>query len=571
MGAALVATTLVCPALAQVDPGVINPGVQQRQNLPGPSLPQPQEGPLPPLFEERRPDQTPSQPDQRLQIREVEIEGNTVIPNKELAPLVAGLTRKPVSFAEIQAAVERITAFYRSRGYLLSQALLPKQTLSNGVLKIQVLEGFIEAVDVTPGPSGFARWLQGYMSPVVGQSPITLERLERQILLAQSIGGLQLESVLAPGKKPGGAVLTLKTKHRLASGGVSADNWVPYPLGDLRATASASITPYTLGRPWTFGLIGSYTWPYSNGLTNGVFTAATPLSSNGLQASGSFSYTETNSTNLNTSDVPGFLQTQGDSWYGSLALSYPWLLTRRSSIFTTLQADLQNSQSDLYLDQELVQTNSIDRLRALRLRFDGAWAGLDSATQLGLQLSQGLPIWGSENGRDIGIELSNPYGSTSFFSARVTAARQQRLGTNSPWQINLKAEGQLSGTPLPSSEQIGYGGPNIGRAFHSTYMLGDQGVMGSLELAHTLVPHHSFLLQPYVFVDGGYTNLKQAGPGFALNQSVSGYGLGLRANALDSNWLTFDLGWGVPMSNTVQSGRVGTRESIVFFKAVLAL
>ncbi|MEY3749860.1 MAG: hypothetical protein RLZZ186_279 [Cyanobacteriota bacterium] len=558
------------PALAQVDPGVINPGVQQRQNLPSPVLPQPQEGPLPPLFEQKQPAPQPQQPEQRLQIREVRIEGNSAVTTAELAPLLADLTQQPVGFQEIQAAVDRITAFYRSRGYLLSQALLPKQTLAGGVLKIQVLEGFIESVAVDPAPSGFSRWLQRYMAPVVGRPPITLKRLERQILLAQSIGGLQLESVLAPGQKPGGAVLTLKTQRKLASAGLSADNWVPYPLGDLRGTASAAINLYGLGRPWTFGLMGSYTWPYSNGLTNSVFTAATPLNSSGWQATGSFSYTETNSTNLNTSDAPGFLQTQGESWYGSLALSYPWLLTRRSSVFTTLQADMQNSQSDLYLDQELVQTNSIDRLRALRLRLDGAWAGLASATQAGLQLSQGLPIWGSDNGRDVGIELSNPYGSTAFFSARLTAAHQQRLGVNSPWQINLKAEGQVSGTPLPSSEQLGYGGPNLGRAFHSTYTLGDQGLLGSVELAYTVPSLKGFVLQPYLFLDGGATSLKQAAPGFPLTQSVSGYGIGLRANALAANWLSFDLGWGIPASNTVEQGRVGPGESIVFFKANLS-
>ena len=565
----LLLAALSSPGLAQIDPGVINPGVQQRQNLPSPALPQPQEGPLPPLFEQEQPAPQPQEPEQRLQIRKVTFEGNSAIPTAELDPLVAPLTEQPVGFNEIQAAVDRITALYRSRGYLLSQALLPKQTLADGVLEIQVLEGFIESVAVDPAESDFSRWLQRYMAPVVGRAPITLKRLERQILLAQSIGGLQLESVLAPGQELGGAVLTLKTQRKLASAVLSADNWVPYPLGDLRGTATAAFNPYAVGRPWTFGLIGSYTWPYTNGLTNGVFTAATPLSSTGWQASGSFSYTETNSTNLNTTDVPGYLQTQGDSWYGSVALSYPWLLSRRSNVFTSLQADLQNSQSDLYLDQELVQTNSIDRLRALRWRLDWAWSGLASATQAGLQLSQGLPIWGSENGRDIGIELSNPYGSTSFFSTRFTAARQQRLGLNTPWQLNVKAVGQFSGTPLPSSEQIGYGGPTFGRAFHSTYTLGDQGLMGSLELAYNYLPKQGFLFQPYLFVDGGYTNLKQASPGFALDQSVTGYGLGVRVNALASNWLSFDLGWGIPASNTVQPDRVGTSESIVFMKANL--
>ena len=100
--------------------------------------------------------------------------------------------------------------------------------------------------------------------------------------------------------------------------------------------------------------------------------------------------------------------------------------------------------------------------------------------------------------------------------------------------------------------------------------LGDQGLLGSVELAYTAPPLKGFVLQPYLFLDGGATSLKQAAPGFPLNQSVSGYGVGLRANALATNWLSFDLGWGIPASNTVEPGRVGPGESIVFFKANLS-
>lgn len=555
------------PGIAQIDPGVINPGVQQRENLPAPVFPQPEQGPLKPLLPAPEGSQPQAPSEERLQLKGLEFEGNSAIPSAELRAAVASLLERPVSFAEIQAAVETLTALYRGRGYLLSQAVLPQQAMANGVLRIQLVEGYIERVDTSPAGSGFSRWLAGYMRPVLMQKPVRLSTLERQILLAQSIPGLIVDTVLSPGSQPGAAVLTLNTKRSLASGSLGLDNWVPQQLGDWRGTANAALNPFALGTPWAFGLIGSTAWPYSNGLTNGVLTAATPIHSSGLQTSGSLSYTTTNSKNLNTSGSPELLNTRGESWYGSIGLRYPLLLSRRSTLFTSLQADAQNSSSDLYLDNALIQNSSLDRLRAIRLRFDGAWAGSLSASQASLQLSQGLPIWGADNGPDPLVELSNPYGSVSFSTAKLSLGHQRRLGgAASPWQLSLRGEGQLSGTPLPSSEQIGYGGPNYGRAFRSVYVLGDQGAMGSVELAYTTPSVKGFVLQPYVFADLGYTSLLETTPGFPAQQTVSSYGLGLRLNSAWSNWLSLDAGWGIPASNTAQPQQVGTGQSIVYLR-----
>jgi len=566
----IIPAALAWPAQAQIDPGVLNPGVLQRENLPQPQLPQPEQGPLPPLFQQPKPQPKPAEPEEQVSIRRVVFEGNTAISAEGLQTITKPLLEKAVTFAEIQAAVEAITAFYRSQGYVLSQALLPKNALANGVLRVQIVEGFIEKVEVLPSNTGFSRWLSRYMSPVVGSAPLRLDRLERQILLAQSISGLTVESVLSPGELAGSAVLTLKTQRDITSASLSIDNWVPQQLGNVRGSASANANPFGLGRPWALGVIGSYTWPYTNGLTNGVVTASSPWGKNGLLASGSFSFTDTNSTNLNTSNSPGFLQTQGESWYGSLSLRYPLQLSRRSNLFITLQGDLQNSYSDLYLDNTLIQNNSIDRLRALRLRLDGAWAGNNGSSQASLLLSQGLPIWGADNGPDPVVELSNPYGSVSFSTARLSLGHQQRLGAgNSPWLLNLKGEGQISGSPLPSSEQLGYGGANYGRAFRSVYTLGDQGALASVELAYNTPAWLGLLWQPYAFFDLGYTSLRETAPGFPTNQTASSVGLGLRLFSLNGNWLNLDTGWGIPASNTVPGGGVGPGNSIVYARATL--
>jgi hemolysin activation/secretion protein len=555
------------PGQAQINPGVLNPGVQLRENLPAPAIPLPEQGPLKPLLPAPEEAPGPAPTEEQIELKGIEFEGNSAIPAAELEPLVAELLQRPVSFAQIQAAVEQITALYRARGYLLSQALLPRQSLAGGILRIQLMEGYIERVAVSPDDTALSRWLTGFMRPVVEQKPITLSRLERQILLAQSIAGLTVETVLSPGSELGGTVLNLTTSRSVASGGLGLDNWVPPQLGDWRGSVNAGLNPFALGRPWALGLIGSTAWPIRDGLSNGVFTLSTPINSSGLQASASLSYSSTNSANLNTTGSPELLNTQGESWYGSLALRYPLVLSRRSSVFASLQADLQNSTSDLYLDDVLIQNSSTDKLRALRLRFDGAWAGNQSASQASLLISQGLPIWGATNGPDPVAELSNPYGSVSFTTARINLAHQQRLGNaSSPWQLNLKAEGQLSATPLPSAEQLGYGGPNYGRAFRSIYTLGDQGVLGSVEVAYSTPPWRNLVLQPYAFADVGYTSLLEAEPTVPADQTLSTVGLGLRINSVSTSWLSLDVGWGIPTSNSVQPGQTGASNSIVYVR-----
>jgi hemolysin activation/secretion protein len=559
-------------AHSQIDPGVLNPGVQQRENLPAPVVPQPKQGPLKPLLrqtEELKPTEEPTE--ERLQLKDLDFEGNSAIPDADLRAVVVSLLSRPVTFAEIQAGIDKLTALYRARGYVLSQAVLPQQTLVDGVLRIQIVEGYIERVEAPTDDVAFGRWLKGYFRPVLSQRPVSLATLERQILLAQTIPGLSLETVLSPGKQPGSSVLTLNTKRTFATGSLGLDNWVPQQLGNWRGTVSTGLNPFAVGVPWAVGLIGSYAWPYTNGLTNGVFTVSMPINSNGWQASGSFSYTLTNSDNLNTTGAPGVLSTRGESWYSSLALRYPLLISRRSNLFVSLQTDAQNSYSDLYFDNSLLQNNSIDRLRAIRLRFDGAWAGILSASQASLLISQGLPICGSDNGPDPLVLLSNPFGSTSFTTARASFGHQRRIGgASSPFQLNLKGEAQISATPLPSSEQLGYGGSSYGRAFRSIYSLGDQGAMGALELSFISKNLAGFVLQPYVFGDLGYTSLLRTSMGVPSAQTVSTYGLGLRINSIASSWLSLDTGWGIPASNTVQPQRTGLAEGIVYLRIAAA-
>jgi len=53
-----------------------------------------------------------------------------------------------ITVAELQQIVQDITNYYRNNGYILSRAVLPPQHVANGVVYVQVIEGYIDHVKV---------------------------------------------------------------------------------------------------------------------------------------------------------------------------------------------------------------------------------------------------------------------------------------------------------------------------------------------------------------------------------------------------------------------------------------
>ena len=87
-----------------------------------------------------------------LVIRQIRIVGATVYTAAQLAEVYADLIGKTVTLQAVYDLAQRITAKYGGDGYVLSRAIVPVQELDpNGaVVKIQVVEGYIETVEWPP-------------------------------------------------------------------------------------------------------------------------------------------------------------------------------------------------------------------------------------------------------------------------------------------------------------------------------------------------------------------------------------------------------------------------------------
>jgi len=579
----LATAVLVCsmaPALAQLDPRLTNPGLQQQQELEQlrqQRLPKVQQGEPEPLLQPAPKPQPPPDGEARLLIRRVEVQGARAIPAAAIAalfqPLLSTTSQpRPVRFAEVQAALDAATNLYRARGYFISRVVAPSGGYANGVLTVVAIEGFLEAVQVTgKGGAALQRWTRFYLQPVLSSGanplPIRFQDLERQLLLLQGVGGMRFQASLNQGSRFGGSTLVIELDPKVINGSLSLDNNVQPLLGAYQLTAQLQTAVLSGPQPLQVNLFGGNAFPYPGGLASGAFSLATPLGNRGLRLAGIGSVTSTSSTTtpINVGGIPVALSSGGQSWLGNLALRYPLLLTRQGSLGISLAGEVQNTTSNTYLDSQLAIANP-SRLRVLRLGVDGSVSTATYASSATLQISQGLPIadaYDSTTNAESGGLLEQ--GSVSYTSARLSLRHQQRLGRGNTF-LTATGSGQLSSKVLPASEDFSYGGPLLGRAYRGSYLIGDQGAAAGLELSQGFF-RGQWSLSPFVFGDVGVAS-NNGGIPAPVNYQASSYGIGLRGSWGSAG--SFELGWAIPSGGYPEStGRAGPANSIVYLRATV--
>jgi hemolysin activation/secretion protein len=124
-----------------------------------------------------------------------------------------------------------------------------------------------------------------------------------------------------------------------------------------------------------------------------------------------------------------------------------------------------------------------------------------AVTSLSAQLSQGFGIGDATVKSD--LNKSRARGTGEFTSLQLDAAHVQPLPFS--FEFALSGRAQVAGQKLLASEECGYGGGAIGRAFDNFEISGDHCVMGSAELRFQpdVLTAGSFSSAPYTFVDAG--------------------------------------------------------------------
>jgi len=493
----------------EVDPGL----VQKRIPVPEPR----QEAPAPLTLPEPPPaERTAPAPALHFLLSGVVIEGNTVLDNAALAPAYEDDLASVIDLDAINRILDRITAKYRAAGYFLSRAVAPPQSLKRGILRIKVIEGYVERVTFRGADTRSER-LRPYLAAVTQSRPLRLATLERALLLVNDLPGLHIAPTLEPIDDDAGSyALTLHLDYRRVGGFAGIDNRGPEFLGPWEA--QASVAAQSLVDSFDRAQLSAFTTPLEpRELLSTELRYEHPLGSAGTRLALSAARSD-----LHPEGTLAPLDLKGTALRYVAQLTHPLIRSRAQSLWLSGTFDVLDSREH---EQGAPLFN--DRLRVLRTALDYSnsddFGGL---TALSGEASQGFTILGAS--RADTAELSRSNGHSDFTKFVASATRQQTIAGD--WSALIGLSGQKATVPLLVSEQFPLGGARFGRAYDPAEIAGDDGLAGSLELRFGRSPQQPWLrsYQIYGFYDLGavwnmgvsdatrHQSLASAGGGFRL-------------------------------------------------------
>jgi hemolysin activation/secretion protein len=423
----------------------------------------------------------------RLKLNGVIFKGNTIFKDADLQPLLTPLLHKVITLTQLQDLVHQITVKYRQAGYILSHAVLPPQTIKEGIVRIQIIEGFISHINIKGNPGKAQFLLESYGKYAMMSRPLQIHKLERYTLLANDIPGLSVQAVLTPSKStPGGADLTFVTQRKRGDGYISYDNFGTKYLGPKQVTIGGDL--YSLFLPGDSNALRFIVTTRPHELRYGEFVHGQFLGTNGAHLTVGVNYAETR---------PRFilepLMIAGRSKLLYFDVSYPLIRDRENNLIIHSTFNYQNVTSTIlgfpFYD---------DRIRSLVLGFSYDRAdSLRGTNTFGLDMTHGFNILGAKQHE----QLSN--GHSQYTRFNPTFSRLQAL--SSRVSVLFFVHGQYSYESLVSTEQFGVGGYDIGRGYDPSEIVGDHGISGKFELRLDTAPQFRLLqaVQYYAFYDMG--------------------------------------------------------------------
>lgn len=420
-------------------------------------------------------------------LKDMRIVGATAFSTAQLADIYTPYLNRNITLDVVYAMANTITERYRDAGYFLSLAYLPDQRAGNGVITLQVVEGYIGTVELPKTMPGHSV-IQAYIDRLTAQKPLSAQALESFLLRLNDLPGYSISGTLSSldGAKDGAVKLTLAVADKAGRGQISFDNFSSRFLGPNEVTATYTKSLIPLQQTTVSGLTSLPMDKLTYATVEHAIVIAPDVT---LDVTGSY-----------TKASPGFtlapFEIESDSMFLSAGLNYQWIRQRQENLSLKVTIDSRNTNSDL-LDTPFTR----DRIRSLRMsaNYDTVdnWRGYNIVN---LRFSQGIDGLGASKKGE--LNLSRAQAEPDFTKAELSMTRLQ--GITNDWSLLMATSAQAATGPLFSAEEFGYGGQGFGRAFDASELTGDQGVAGSLELRYGgWGDWQPLSISPYAFYDIG--------------------------------------------------------------------
>ncbi|AFZ24189.1 hemolysin activation/secretion protein [Cylindrospermum stagnale PCC 7417] len=523
------------PTLAQAP----NPQGDSNQNrFPQPVfIPAPLAPEQPPLQPTPTPERPPANDSRIIQVEKIQVTGSTFFKSEALNAITKTVEGRSVTLDELTKVADAITQLYLDRGFITSRAVLVDQTITNGIVKIQVIEGSLEKIEIEGTRRLNPNYVRSRIALGAGK-PLATGKLEDQLRLLRADPLLSnVEASLRPGSSFGQSILVVRVvEANPFSGTLSIDNYSPPSVGSERLGVSAAQRNLTgLGDE----LAISYYRTTQGGSSIYDFSYRVPLNAmNGtLQLR----------TSINNNEVidPAFKQfgISGESQLYEVSYRQPLMRSPREEFSLSLGFAVQNGQTFTFAGPTPFgfgpDAEGNSRTRVIKFGQDYVRRDANGAWGLRSLFSLGTGVF------DATIN-SNPVPDGRFFSWLAQVQRVQRL--NKDHLLIAQADIQLTPNALLPSQQFVLGGGQSLRGFRQNVRAGDNGFKFSLEDRMTLQRDASGnpVLQIAPFFDMGYIWNQSDNPNSLQRQKfLAGLGMGLLYQPIPK--LNLRLDYGLPL------------------------
>lgn len=442
--------------------------------------------------------------EQGMTLRGFRIVGSQIFEEHELAAAVAPFLDRTIYSESLSAISDAITRMYVDAGYVGSGAVIPDQSIENGILEVRVIEGEVSAISVQRSGRLRSRWVESRVRKLEGR-PLQLSELDHTLRILQKDPRVErVDAVLTPGEDRGESIVRLDV--------VEANPWTM----DLRA--ANDLAPALGGRR------GMLTIEHRNVLGFGDTFSGSITGSRGL-VDFDLGYSFPITPWLTELVISGG-RAEGEVIEGDFAsvgfrneienygvsLVQPLFVGLEDEV--RLGGTLERRTSRLtFTDQSrdfLLETAGGDgsEIRLLMLRFDLDWVHreLDRVFAARLRTTFGLDGWDATTPNDtpFGLETLADGEFTSWLLQLQYAQRVETpLGAG---EVVARGDLQLATGSLFAMESFAMGGVSSIRGYHENAIISDNGWLASVEFRLPILPAglrpHELRLAP--FVDAGF-------------------------------------------------------------------
>ncbi len=476
----------------------------------------------------------------KLDIYEYLVKGNTVLTEEDIEGAIypyLGQDKSPDDVDNARSALEKL---YQDKGYKTVQVLIPKQTVKNGVVNLQVMERRVGQLSVKGAKyTSVDRIKEQAPSFAEGNVP-NFNEVNKDLITLNKSPDRRVSPALSSGSAPDTIDVALAVDEDLPiHGSLELNNRQSVGTTELRTSANVSYNNlwqrgHTISLSYQIApqniddsqvIYGSYLAPIEDTRYSVLFNAI---------------HTDSNVSTL------GGIETLGKGDIFGIR-----------GIASLRSTDTFNDSVAFGIDRKDFKQNidlkgNVDRAPItyypFSVTYTAAWRKPKSFTQGDLGL-----VFAS---RQLGDDLEKHDYSRPFSNGQQLALRFGLSNTydfKNGIQLISNIKGQIADKPLLSYEQFSIGGVDTVRGYYESEVVGDYGVAGGFDLRSPTIfkklIKDSFVddLNIYGFLNAGSVHTKKAAKDTKSSSTISSTGLGLSFRVF--KYVDGNVEWALPLQD----------------------